>query len=236
MAKDMPRTRFACARTLHDIFRHCESPNRNVAAGSQQFQKQRRLILRGLSLNGIIVTYDGQGGDKRRTIVTKDDQGREKPRHFIWILSDENISSVDKIVIDIQNIKFRIIVSKHETYPDSYNDNVDRFLREANANNELPFDALGIQSTTSTAQQSETTDRYSSGVDPSPSVDLNLFSASPIKPDLYKVQLVGKMMIRQARRVNRLILRRTWRFTQMPKMCIFTAKLRLLSLTYSWVM
>jgi hypothetical protein len=64
--------------------------------------------------------------------------------------------------------------------------------------------------------------------------------------DLCKVQLVlDKMTItlvaripRQARRVNRLVLRRTYRITQMPppKMDIFTAKSRLLSLRYSWVM
>jgi hypothetical protein len=108
------------------------------------FDIQRRLILVTRSLNGIIVTYDEQGGEKRRTIVTKDDQGREKHHHFTWILSDEDISGVRKIVIDIQNIKFRIIVSKHETYLDTYNDNVDRFLREVNANDELPLGALGI--------------------------------------------------------------------------------------------
>lgn len=119
------------------------------------FDAKRRLILRALSTKGgTIVEYDGQGGQKRRTVVTKDNKGREKLHHFTWILSGIGPDEVEKIVIQIQDIKFRIIVAKHEKYPDLYNDHVDRFLHEANADDELPFGALGIQSTTSTAQQS----------------------------------------------------------------------------------
>lgn len=118
------------------------------------FDAERRLILRDLSTNGTIVEYDGQGGQKRQTIITYDDKEREKRHHFTWILSGSPVQEVKKIVIQIDKIRFRIIVSKHEAYPDLYNDNVNRFLCEANANDELRFGALGIQSTTSTAQQS----------------------------------------------------------------------------------
>lgn len=118
------------------------------------FDAERRLILRDLSTNGTTVEYDGQGGQKRRIIITYDDKGQEKRHHFAWILSGSRVQEVKKIVIQIEEIKFRIIVSNHETYPDLYNANVNRFLCEINANDELRFGALGIQSTTSTAQQS----------------------------------------------------------------------------------
>ena len=119
------------------------------------FDAERRLILRDFSTNGTIVTYNGQGGEKRRSIITYDDKGREKRQHFTWILSgDEVPDKAKKIIIQIEEIRFQIIISKHETYPDLYNDNINRFLREVNANDELPLGALGIQSTTSTAQES----------------------------------------------------------------------------------
>ena len=82
-----------------------------------------------------------------------DNQGGEKRHHFTWILSGgDGPSEVEKIVIDIERVKFQIIVAKHETHPHLYNEKVDRFL-QANADDELPFGALGIQSTTSTAHQ-----------------------------------------------------------------------------------
>ncbi|PQE09037.1 CAMK family kinase protein [Rutstroemia sp. NJR-2017a BBW] len=119
------------------------------------FDPERRLVLRNFSQYGTIVTYNGQGGEKRQTIAAKDDKGREKRQYFTWILSGREVpKDVQKIVIQIDKIKFQIIVSKHETYLDLYNDHVDLFLREANADNELSLGALGIQSTTSTAQQS----------------------------------------------------------------------------------
>lgn len=46
------------------------------------FDQKRRLILRDFSINGTIVTYDGQGGEKRQTIVKKDVEGRETCHHF----------------------------------------------------------------------------------------------------------------------------------------------------------
>ena len=120
------------------------------------FDEKRRLILRDLSMNGTTVTYDGQGGEKRRTIVTKDDKGRETCHHFIWILNDVELNEVQKIVIIIDHIELNIFVPKRQTHPVLYNNNVDRFLQMANADNELPFGALGIQSTTSTVQHSGT--------------------------------------------------------------------------------
>ncbi|KAG4431788.1 hypothetical protein IFR05_012727 [Cadophora sp. M221] len=119
------------------------------------FDAQRRLILKDLSRNGTIVEYNGQGGDKRRVLITYDGNGLEKHHHFTWILNGGEVPHAAKnIVIQISQIKFRIIVASHEIYYDLYHDHVDRFLREANANNKLPLGALGIQSTTSTAQQS----------------------------------------------------------------------------------
>lgn len=119
------------------------------------FDAERRLILRDFSTNGTIVTYNGQGGEKRRTVITHDNKGREKRHHFTWILSGDDVpDKARKIVIQIEEIRFQIIISKHDTYPGLYNDNINRFLREANANDELPLSALGIESTTSTAQQS----------------------------------------------------------------------------------
>ena len=72
---------------------------------------------------GLPVTYNGQG-EKRRTIVTYDDKRREKRHHFTWTFSGDEASRVENIVIEIQKIKFQIIVSKHETYRHLYIENV----------------------------------------------------------------------------------------------------------------
>lgn len=104
------------------------------------FDEERRLILRDFSRHGTTVTYDGQG--------------RENRQHFPWILSGDGASDFEKIIIQIDKIRFQIVVSRHDAYQDLYNDNVDRFLLRANTNDELPFGALGIQSTSSTARQS----------------------------------------------------------------------------------
>ncbi len=120
------------------------------------FDRKRRLILRDLSVNEIIVTYDEQDGEKRRTIVTKNDKERETSHHFTWILSDVELDEVNKIVLKIENIEFNILISKRQTHSMLYNNHVDRFLQETNADNELSFDALNIQSTTSIVQHSET--------------------------------------------------------------------------------
>ena len=101
------------------------------------FDAERRLILRDFSTNGTMVTYDGKGAERRH--------------HFTWILSGTVAS---EIVIKIEKIEFQMIVSRHETHPGLYSDNVDRFLLQANSDDELSFGALGIQSMTSTAHQS----------------------------------------------------------------------------------
>jgi hypothetical protein len=105
------------------------------------FDAHRRLILRDFSTNGTIVTYD--------------DKGRETRRCFTWILGGHDVPrDTRKIAIEIQGIKFQIIVSTHDTHLDLYNANVDRFLQKASANDELPLGVLGIQSTSSTAAPS----------------------------------------------------------------------------------
>lgn len=120
------------------------------------FDEKRRLILRDLSSSGTIVTYDEQNGEKRRTIVTKNDKRRKICHHFTWIFSDVELNEIKKIVITIGKIEFKIFIFKRQTYSVLYNNNVDRFLQKANADNELPFDALSIQNTASTVQHSET--------------------------------------------------------------------------------
>ena len=120
------------------------------------FDKKRRLILRDLSSHGTIVTYDGQGDERRRTIVETDETGRKTSHHFTWILSDVELNEVKEIVIKIGAIAFIVLIPKRQTPSALYNNNVDRFLQEANADNELPFGALGMQSTTSTVQHSRT--------------------------------------------------------------------------------
>jgi hypothetical protein len=65
------------------------------------FDRKRRLILRDLSINEIIVTYDEQDEEKRRTIVTKNDKERKTSHHFTWILNDVELNEI--------NIKSRIL-------------------------------------------------------------------------------------------------------------------------------
>ncbi|MCJ1246659.1 hypothetical protein MMC30_003868 [Trapelia coarctata] len=109
---------------------------------SLTFDENRRLVLRDFSRTGTTVTYGGKGKEKRD--------------HFTWILSgDEGIQNAE-IVIQIDQISFRIVVAKHDIDSRSYVDNVDQFLRETNAWNETSFGALGIHSAKSSALQSGT--------------------------------------------------------------------------------
>ncbi|KAL9019542.1 MAG: hypothetical protein Q9185_003162 [Variospora sp. 1 TL-2023] len=117
------------------------------------FDDQRRLILQDTSAYGTSVAYDGQGGQRRRTLVTHDHRGKEILHHFTWILSGADVPDHAKpIQIAIADIKFQIKIAKHETHPDQYIKNVDRFLQ---GEDELPIGGLGLQSITSTAEQSE---------------------------------------------------------------------------------
>ncbi|EED22705.1 hypothetical protein TSTA_061930 [Talaromyces stipitatus ATCC 10500] len=106
------------------------------------FDEKRRLILQDCSQNGTIVTYNGKGGEKRR--------------HFKWILSGDRVpEGTENFLLEFHNhLKFRIVVPKHETCPDLYAGRVDRFLQEVTANIDLPIDRLGIQSASTTANQS----------------------------------------------------------------------------------
>ncbi|KAL8913493.1 MAG: hypothetical protein Q9171_001681 [Xanthocarpia ochracea] len=117
------------------------------------FDDQRRLILQDTSAYGTSVEYDEEGGQNRRTLITHDNRGKEIRHHFTWILSGAKIPDrAKKIEITIADITFQIKISKHETHPDQYIKNVDRFLQRED---ELPIGGLGLQSTTSTAEQSE---------------------------------------------------------------------------------
>jgi hypothetical protein len=61
------------------------------------------------------------------------------------------MKGVKKIGIKIEQIEFQIVVSKHETHQRLFIDNIERFLLQANANDDLPIGALSLQSTSSTA-------------------------------------------------------------------------------------
>lgn len=102
------------------------------------FDTERRLIVRDCSMNGTIVKYDGEGGQKRRD--------------FTWIIGGENVfHEKQTIVIQLDEIlKFRIIVPK-PSFLDVYYKNVDEFLNQSVVNAGLPFGTLGIQSNSSTA-------------------------------------------------------------------------------------
>jgi hypothetical protein len=122
------------------------------------FNEQRRLAVRDCSRHGTIVTYDGKGGEKRRLIVEYDRAGREKKRReFTWIIGGHRVPDhTETIVIQLhEDLKFQIVVSK-PAFIDAYLDNVDKFLKEAASNAEMPFGALGIQSTISTVAASGT--------------------------------------------------------------------------------
>jgi len=56
--------------------------------------------------------------------------------------------------IIISSLQKFSIVSTHDTHPDLYNVNVDRFLQQVSANDELPLGTLGIRSTSSTVAPS----------------------------------------------------------------------------------
>lgn len=104
------------------------------------FNENRRLILRDYSKNGTTVTYDGQGGAKRK--------------HFTWILSHQSLEAVEEILVHIQRIKFQIGIPKERTCQAAFNTNLDRFLLQASADDELPLSGLGIQSAQSTEPHS----------------------------------------------------------------------------------
>ena len=102
------------------------------------FDKQRRLILRDSSTYGTIVTYD--------------DRGRERRAHHTWCLSGKQASCASKIIIEIDRIRFQIVVSSHKNNTEEYYQNVDKFLRDIEEN--VSLGALGIYSNNSTTQHS----------------------------------------------------------------------------------
>lgn len=106
--------------------------------------KDRWLILRDCSTLGTIITYNGQGGEKRR--------------NFDWILGGHEVpDKTRKIVIEFHpDLKFQIVVYKHDKYRHQYFHNIDRFVTDVAANNDLPFGGLGIESGKSTIVPSGT--------------------------------------------------------------------------------
>jgi serine/threonine-protein kinase Chk2 len=106
------------------------------------FDEQHRLFVHDISTNGTIVEYDGKG--------------REKRRNFKWIISGHEVPDEKEIiVVEIHDkLKFQIIVSKEHLFPDQFSDNINQFLDDIAANNNLPFGALGLHSAASTAAPS----------------------------------------------------------------------------------
>ncbi|KAG4437683.1 hypothetical protein IFR05_006845 [Cadophora sp. M221] len=78
-------------------------------------------------------------GSRESTASLEDDKGREQYHHFKW---------------NIGGVSFRIDVSTHDENLRLYNANVDRFLQQATANEELPLGIFSIQSCPSTAAPS----------------------------------------------------------------------------------
>jgi hypothetical protein len=104
----------------------------------------RCLILRDCSTCGTVVTYDGQGGKKRR--------------NFQWILSGHRVPDQTKeIVIEFHpRLRFQIIVCKYEKHRDQYFNNIDQFLATVAANAVIPIGGLGLESGNSTVVPSGT--------------------------------------------------------------------------------
>ncbi|TAQ83032.1 hypothetical protein B7494_g8644, partial [Chlorociboria aeruginascens] len=112
------------------------------------FDIQGQVILRDFSSHGTILTYSGQGGEIRKTIFPEDGE----PLYFTWILSGPmSQEKHENIVINIQSIKFHIILPKHDVKSLLYRKNVDHFLDRANAS---VIGAPGIQTTSTAAQKS----------------------------------------------------------------------------------
>lgn len=82
------------------------------------FDSEKRLVLRDTSKHGTTVWYDGHSNGRRR--------------HETWLLSSGFSygfpSAVNSIVIDIQMIRFQIVVNSFLPQSDSYQRQVDDFL------------------------------------------------------------------------------------------------------------
>ena len=104
------------------------------------YDKNDRLILVDTSLIGTTVTYDSQGGVKKR--------------NFTWILGgDEFVDRIDVLTIEIHKyVKFQIVVAKHDATSYTYQDNVDGFLAQMEELAEFPLARLALKSRTSTLQ------------------------------------------------------------------------------------
>jgi FHA domain-containing protein len=103
------------------------------------FDSQKRLVLRNISKKGTVVTYDGQGGERRSNL------------NFTWIIGgDETADKIKEIIIEFdQYLKFRIVVPK--TRPGIYVEKVHQF-------NISLLDELNLQSAKPTTAPSRDQD------------------------------------------------------------------------------
>ena len=105
------------------------------------FDNERRLIVRDRSKHGTSVTYNGHGGQSRR--------------NFTWIVGGHKVVNDEDttIILDIGcTVRFKIYVPKL-SWTKTRLENVDWFSRE-NTENALNMNALGIESTLTTADAS----------------------------------------------------------------------------------
>ncbi|RFU78625.1 hypothetical protein TARUN_3595 [Trichoderma arundinaceum] len=122
--------------------RTCDIVLPNVEGISKQhcalsFDAQSRLVLSDFSESGTQVWYDWEcNGDRT---------------DYAWILSSgcsgEFPSMVQRITVDIQGVRFQVIVNDHSGNWDSFREQVDRFCEQPSWEDETPWvDASSILS------------------------------------------------------------------------------------------
>ena len=104
-------------------------------------KEKPRLILKDLSTHGTAVGYNDQAI-------------KEVRRHFTWILDLEKEEGEWEIVVNAQELRFKVELASHETCKAEYDKRVKEFLDRKSET--LPLvDGLGIDSYTTTAQPSQ---------------------------------------------------------------------------------
>ncbi|QPH09512.1 hypothetical protein C2857_000318 [Epichloe festucae Fl1] len=96
---------------------------------SLTFDERGRFIVKDLhSLAGTEVTYDGEGGGRRR--------------NFHWIVGgDHNAHKREKIIIKVhEDVQFQIVVAEHDVHSESYKAQVKEFCDGNTTTEELPSD------------------------------------------------------------------------------------------------
>ncbi|KAK4243398.1 kinase-like domain-containing protein [Corynascus novoguineensis] len=125
-----------------DVVLECGIQSLSAHHFALTFDEHYRPIIKDLgSSNGTEVTYDKQGEGRRSD--------------FVWIIGGHGIpQEKDIIVITInKNLKFQIVVARHDITSQRYIDNVNRF-RQGTANAENLFGRLDLRSRPQTERAS----------------------------------------------------------------------------------